>query len=338
MVGKDSEGARQLNALAKVYSRFFARQSDRTMPGTSFTRGIQVGKLMGKDYRGVLVIILAMVNSTKGRAILQKYRNFKKESDLDDWILLVETMLEWESYLNEPRMDLKTVKRLDKKHRYIMYLMRKVAQRNKGMGLKLTKFHMILHIMDDILQFGVPLEYDTSANESFHKAAKKASKMTQRAAETFNFQVANRLIEFEVIDLAMEEIENGLIPWDFYHRREEKPHAKLENETPEHDIWTGETKIVVDVDEHGEVGFVLRTRSKFASNARWNMDVLDFLCQLQALVLPYIPTESMPIYTCHRRNGQTFCGHPHYRGKGPWKDWVGLVMAMSHAIFGALLC
>ena len=71
---------------------------------------------------------------------------------------------------------------------------------------------MILHIvMDDILQFGVPLEYDTSANESFHKAAKKASKMTQRAAETFNFQVANRLIEFEVIDLAMEEIKNGLL-------------------------------------------------------------------------------------------------------------------------------
>ena len=109
--------------------------------------------------------------------------------------------------------------------------------------------------------------------------------------------MANCLIEFEVIDLAMEEIENGLIPWDFYHRREKKPHAKLENETPEHEIWTGETKIVVDVDEDGEVGFVLRTRSKFASNARWNLDVLDFLCQLQALVLPYIPTESMPIYT-----------------------------------------
>ena len=329
MVGKDSEGAKQLNALAKVYSRFFARQSDRTMPGTSFTKGIQVGKLMGKDYRGVLVIILAMVNSKKGRAILQKYRNFKKESDLDDWILLVETMLEWESYLNEPRMALKTVKRLGQKHRYIMYLMRKVAQRNKGMGLKLTKFHMILHIMDDILDFGVPLEYDTSANESFHKAAKKASKMTQRAAETFNFQVANRLIEFEVIDLAMEEIENGLVPWDFYSRGVEKPDHELENGTsdvvdgtPEHDVWTGETKIVIDLDVDGDVSFRLRTRSKFAKNARWNRDVLHFLYQMQALVLPYIATESMEIYTCHRRNGQTFRGHPHYRGKGPWKDWV----------------
>ena len=86
---------------------------------------------MGKNYRGVLVIILAMVRSTKGRAILNKYRKFKKESDLDDWILLVELMLEWESYLNEPQMSLKHVKRLDKKHRFIMYIMRKVAQRTK---------------------------------------------------------------------------------------------------------------------------------------------------------------------------------------------------------------
>ena len=128
MIGNDSEGARMMNALAKVYSKLFARQSDRTMPGTAFSRGIQVGKLMAKDYRGVLLIILAMLRSTKGRKILNKYKSFKKESDLDDWILLVELMLEWESYLNEPRMYLKHVKRLEKKHRFIMYIMRKVAQ------------------------------------------------------------------------------------------------------------------------------------------------------------------------------------------------------------------
>jgi hypothetical protein len=37
------------------------------------------------------------------------------------------------------------------------------------MGLKLLKFHTILHIWEDIIQFGVPLEFDTSANESMHK-------------------------------------------------------------------------------------------------------------------------------------------------------------------------
>jgi len=42
-----------------------------------------------------------------------------------------------------------------------MYLMRKVAVRQKGMGLKIMKFHGILHMADAILNFGVPLEYNT---------------------------------------------------------------------------------------------------------------------------------------------------------------------------------
>ena len=163
-----------------------------------------------------MLIILAMLRSTKGRSVLIKYNNFKNDSDLNDWILLVELMLEWESYLNEPLMQMKHVKWMDRKHRYIMYVMRKVARRSKGMGLKLTKFHMILHIWEDIIQFGVPLEFDTSANESMHKPSKKASKMTQKAADTFNLQTATRLIEFELLDLAMEEINNDRVPWNYY--------------------------------------------------------------------------------------------------------------------------
>ena len=97
MIGKKSEPARLINALAKIYGKLFARQSDRTMPGTSFSDGIQVGKLMAKDYRGVLLIMLAIVRSTKGRKILRKRRIFKDKHDLalNDWILLIELMLQW---------------------------------------------------------------------------------------------------------------------------------------------------------------------------------------------------------------------------------------------------
>ena len=322
MIGNDSEGARLMNALAKVYSKLFARQSDRTMPGTAFSRGIQVGKLMAKDYRGVLLIILAMLRSTKGRAILNKYRSFKKESDLDDWILLVELMLEWESYLNEPLMYVKHVKRLEKKHRFIMYIMRKVAQRSKGMGLKLVKFHMILHLWEDILQFGVPLEHDTSANESMHKPSKKASKMTQKAADTFNFQTATRLSEFELLDLAMEEITTGNVPWKYYIRDEENVQDDQSTGAKRPEIWTGETGIRVHVDEEGQPGFRLLTRSKFAHKTRWNSDVIEFLLALQDQLHANGITDSLPIYTCHRRDGQMFRGHPNYRGKGPWRDWA----------------
>ena len=96
------------------------------------------------------VIILAMVRSTKGRSILKTYRNFKKQSDLDDWILLLEMLLEWEAYLNEPRMQVYHLKRLKKKHRYLMYVIRRLAKRTKGMGLKLLKFHLILHLVAEL--------------------------------------------------------------------------------------------------------------------------------------------------------------------------------------------
>lgn len=325
MIGITSEGAKLINALAKIYGKMFARQSDRTMPGTAFSRGIQAGKLMAKDYRGVLLIMLAIVRSTKGRKILKKNKKFgdKDETALDDWILLIELMLEWEAYLNEPLMYVKHVKRLEKKHRYIMYIMRKVAQRNKGMGLKLLKFHMILHIWEDIIQFGVPLEFDTSPNESHHRPAKAASKLTQRAAETFNFQTATRLCEFELIDLAMEEIENDRRIWDYFTTfgPESESDAGSQGSISKY-IATGETKIEVFTDEEGMSSFKLLTRSKISRQAQWDSKLVDFLMGLQDVFKTWNPHESLPIFTCHRRNGQIFRGHPNYRGKGPWRDWV----------------
>ena len=97
-----------------------------------------------------------------------------------------------------------------------MYLTRRLAKRTKGMGLKLLKFHLILHLVEDILQFGVPLEFDTAANESHHKQAKKAACLTQRSADTFQFQMALRMIEFLMLELAMEEIKNGRVVWDYF--------------------------------------------------------------------------------------------------------------------------
>ena len=322
MAGKTTERAKLLNALSKVYGQMFTRQSDRSMPGTAFSKGIQAGKLMAKDYRGVLLIMLAMLRSTKGREILKTRKRFNDGEDttLDDWILLVELMLEWEAYLNEPFMYRKHVKRLEKKHRFIMYIMRKVAQRTQGMGLKLLKFHTILHIWEDILQFGVPLEYDTSANESMHKPSKKASKMTQKAADTFNQQTATRLVEFQLIDLAMEEIESGRVMWEYFDRREKETGEEKAEDQP---ISTGETRIEVFWDDDSQApGFSLASKSKFADKATWDLQVILFLWQLQEKMHGLTGAESIPIYTRHTRGGNVFRGHPNFRGKGPWKDWV----------------
>jgi hypothetical protein len=55
-----------------------------------------------------------------------------------------------------------------------------VAQRTKGMGLNIMKFHDILHLMEDIQVNGVPLEFNIVANESHHKASKYAAQLTQK--------------------------------------------------------------------------------------------------------------------------------------------------------------
>ena len=48
------------------------------------------------------------------------------------------------------------------------------------MQFKLQKYHLILHMADDIINFGVLLEVDTGANESGHKVAKVAARLKNK--------------------------------------------------------------------------------------------------------------------------------------------------------------
>jgi hypothetical protein len=55
----------------------------------------------------------------------------------------------WEVWLKSDQIAKRHVKRAEKKHRFIMYLLQKTANRQAGMGLKLTKFHAIVHMATD---------------------------------------------------------------------------------------------------------------------------------------------------------------------------------------------
>jgi hypothetical protein len=57
------------------------------------------------------------------------------------------------------------------------------------MGLKIVKFHAIVHMADGIMNFGVPMNYDTCSDQSRHKPAKAAAEVTQKRKEYFDKQV-----------------------------------------------------------------------------------------------------------------------------------------------------
>ena len=156
------------------------------------------------------------LRSSAGRALLlrKKPGTFGKDGVLKDWSLLVETLLQWEMWLKSDTMTRKHVELAQHKHRNVMYFVKKVGRRVEGMGLKISKFHGISHMADDILQYGVPMEFDTGSNESGHKATKVAARLTQKKAETFDLQTSIRLEEVHLLEMAEQELE-GRNLWDY---------------------------------------------------------------------------------------------------------------------------
>jgi hypothetical protein len=69
----------------------------------------------------------------------------------------------------------------EKKYLFIMYLLQKTANQQAGMGLKLTKFHAIVHMATDILHFCLPMCFDTGSYEAGHKPMKKGGKSYPKA-------------------------------------------------------------------------------------------------------------------------------------------------------------
>jgi hypothetical protein len=92
------------------YGELFARQSDRNMPKSKFNVGITGGKLMAKEYEGVLLLLATIVRSSAGRKILQDTNlgNFN-DDQIADWLLLLETLLGWVQWLKSEKMQVKHV-------------------------------------------------------------------------------------------------------------------------------------------------------------------------------------------------------------------------------------
>ena len=118
---------------------------------------------MAKEYSGVLLVVVALMQSEKGRRVLVNAwkKGFCKEGKLADWVMIVETLLVWEAYLNQSQMPHEEVKRLKHKNGFLLYLLKTVCDRQQGMRFRILKFHAITHLADDTIMFGVPTNVDT---------------------------------------------------------------------------------------------------------------------------------------------------------------------------------
>ena len=323
--GPTSVSSKRLNTLASEFGRLLSRQSDRDMPKTKFSGGIRRGKLMAKEYVGILLVLLITIKSPKGQAIMT-HRNtyFRNPQIIRNWIMLLETSLQWVEWLQSAEMPLKDVERCPKKFQNIMYLMKRISGRTKGMGLKTTKFHCILHMPEDMLAYGVPMEVDTRFNEMHHKPSKAAAALTQKDKSQFEKQVHARLEEVHLLELAAEEMK-GRGVMDYYdgHKFEpEYPTVKANK--------TGGRCFVVDTHPESGRNFMYdpADKSRKLGTTHVEVDLIDFLVDLQDRINLDIP--KLKLLTLHRRNGMIFRGSSSFRGS-VWRDWVVVNWGSGHA-------
>ena len=315
-IGKDSKLADDINGYATEFGQLISRQSDRNFPSTRFSNGVRRGKLNAKEFPGILLCLAAALRCTAVRKMLRKRRNtFGQEGVIADWQLLLETLLQWEQWLKNDRLRVKHVKRSQQKHRYIMYLIKKVGKRVTGMGLKITKFHTIMHYADDILNFGVPMEFDTGSNESGHKEEKSAAKLTQKKKELFDIQTCRRLEEKHLLNMAMQEI-NGYKLWNYYLPKIEEDEYEKFIEPPRH----GGMPYYVHYNAQLNKNYaVLLTRKKGNQVANVEQTLVDFVAGLQDALKDYI--YPLKVYTNHYREGYVFRSNTYFL-KHTWRDWV----------------
>ena len=318
-IGDTGATAQAFDAICMAFGDILSRQSDRDMPNTRFPNGIRRGKMNGKRFTGVLVCLYAAICSEQGQKLLrQSSKKWRVAGKIEDWIMLLETLLQWEAWLKSETLSVFDVHRAKKKHRYVMYLIRKTAKRTKGNGLKIPKFHTILHMADEILNFGVPLEFDTGDNESHHIPAKVAARLTQKIKDNFEESTCRRLIEKEVLDLARMEMQ-GVLLWEY----KEEPHFGVESKSVAPEIWSirlgGEAYRTHTDPKTGKTMQPVKKLKACKAPPRVELDLVDFVLGLEEEVADHL--SYVPLHTAYTRDSVIFRGAFDYRNH-IWRDWV----------------
>ena len=180
-LGPFSKLAKEINTIAAQMGYLFQRQSDRAYPRTKFTKGVQKETLMAHKMMGLMLVLVATLRSSAGqKAILESNNKVMDEAAISAWILLLETLLQFESWLKSAEMSVQVVIRLRTKVRELMTLIKVIGRREKGMKHKTNNFHSTKHVPDDTLMFGPPHCVNTKSNEMHHKPDKNRPKARKK--------------------------------------------------------------------------------------------------------------------------------------------------------------
>ena len=330
-IKKDSVLAKKYDTLLLDINKWLRRQSDRNVPSTSTKKGFSsTANIPGHEYAGCLFVMLISFYTSRFRELFKKARASTKVSAkdkalssanfADDWKDLVSSLLEWHAWLKQPEIRRTSVAKSVYATSHLMRTLRFVAPRlSGGMKSNTIKTHLVLHIHEDILNFGVPEVMNSSYAESGHiTICKDTTRTTQKRSETFTLQAARRYVE----NLAIHRASSGSLGSTGI--------TDSACANTDADTLCGKHFIVYK-NSDGETRCHRQPSSKKSKDSvrepfPLDAHVLETLC---AHCLPHLTLQVLHCYTEYRLKGerQLYRAHPMYDGK-PWFDhalvrWIG---------------
>ena len=299
----------ELDEIIAIISTECNHQSERSMPRTHFKYGISsMTKVRGQEKSGVLFLLVLSFHCAIGKAFW--LRTYHSRNDLTNFRKLFEQILCYEEWLKQDEFSKASLVEYDKAIRTLMELYKATIRRSTGNGLKIPKFHAVLHTIRDMKRFGAPSNFSGAPCESNMKAhVKQPSDTTQLRPSVFVYQVGSRVAD----SLVLQKAQSALMK----------------------DSDSNEPVNPRQINHHGK-SFLLRQWVEGTDEHRLDDFNKPLTCtfllpyvknQLESLFTSVLPdgTEcfnGIPCFTEINRKGTIFRGSFTYRSLDPWHDWV----------------
>ena len=288
-----------------------------------------MSKVTANEFNGIAIILLLSLRSDLGIHELTVSPKNKLEIDqLSDYCGLLELMLcflFWYKKTDGHPNDELSMKNYDERIRYLLRKMKRVVNRKKGYGMKLKKFHQLLHTVFLMRIYGSMANSDGGPSERNQKAIKNAYDTTQKRITTGHIQAGVRYVDNLSIDMAYESYKGAsLNPKRGRGIHREAGDAEEEN----NDILLRGTKYTLTRDPQLGTRLYLKNQKRYATardkDKVFSAQVLSYLSER---ILKYIPNNEagpreLTLLSEHIRKGIIFHAIPWYRSVSEWFDWA----------------
>lgn len=313
-----------MDSWCKRVGRYLQHQSDKNLPRTYFPYGVSGStKLNGHEYIGVILVLFVLLKMEGPRRTLSNY-NVSNET-MNGWASLFELCICWRKWLQRENIPKAELEHSVVAHQKLMSIILKCAPRIDGNEWKIIKFHMVSHIVLSMSDFGVPLNFDTSAPESNHKYnVKKPANHTQSRASCLEIQTASRYYE----NMVMQYAAQVLLP-SINTNKDKSNNKKLGK-----NIMSGSKFQLIgssnSIEESNVDSVHLNWEAKDVKSTFHRKYVSWLGKHLLKSIGPYIPIDGCTEYN---RNGLIFRAHPNYRSTGGWFDWALFKWEVDEGVF-----